>query len=154
MRLEIETAPITLATFDRACQAIGHDPDEVRCGDAPVRLAEADLGRLLDVLIRDAQVPSGRRAQVGERLARQWFRQAMAQIREATQAAAEQAETAGVLEVMKQQGASGKELSRVLTSLDPGDYEKVWHEWPIRRALLFIMSRSVDHISENLDDYL
>lgn len=154
MTLDVDLPARTLATFDAACRAIGQDPEKVRAGKEVPRLESADVDALLDVLAPQADVPPTHVEQVATDLGQRFFDDALEQVRRAAEIANEEAEGAGVKEVMAQQSGSGKSLQRVLATMPADAYERLWHEWPIRRALSYLMLRSVDHVSENLDDYL
>jgi hypothetical protein len=145
-------APHTLAVFDEACDAVEVDPDAVRAGEEMVSIE--DCGKsLLAVVAPEAEVPSSHRRQAARLAGRMWFEEALRQVQRAGHAAEKQAEAVGVLEVMKRQG-SEKPLSRSLSTMPADEYELVWHTWEIERALTYLMLRSVDHVSENLEDYL
>jgi len=154
MILDVELPSRTLATFDAACRALDQDAEEVRSGKEVPRLDTENVGRLLDVLAPQADVPPTHVEQVAADLGRRFFDDALDQVHRAAEIAEEEADGAGVKEVMAQQSGSGKSLQRVLATMPADAYERVWHEWPIRRALSYLMLRSVDHVSENLDDYL
>lgn len=154
MACDLELAPRTLAVFDEACEACGLDPEAVRAGETEIDLSEADPEPLLEVVTEEVVMEPGYERQMAHRAARIWFSLAMGQVARATQRAAEQAEAVGVREIMERTASTGKPLRRVLATLDASDYERVWHEWPIERSLTYLMLRSVDHVSENLEDYL
>jgi len=152
--MELELARTTLAHFDEACEALGLDPDRVRSGQVPVEMDREHMPALLAVLAPEADLPDDFKQQVVERAARRWFQAALLKARRAAEVAAEQADEAGVKEVMQSQGSTGKPLSRVVSTLPATDYERIYHEWDMERALTYLMLRSVDHVSENLEDYL
>lgn len=154
MACELELAPRTLAVFDEACEALDLDADDVRAGEETIEVDDEHAGALLEVLAPGADVPASHIKQAARRSAHVWFSVAMGQVHRATQQAQEQAEAVGVLEVMERHGGTGKPLQRVLATLPADEYEKLWHEWEIERALTYLMLRSIDHVSENLEDYL
>jgi hypothetical protein len=154
MPTHVDVQVPTLAVFDAACRALGQDPDAVRTGEEPPRLQEGDAQALLEAIAPSARVPPAYREQVATAAGRTFFSAALQQVARACEVAEEEARRCAVLEVLAAQSGEDKPLQRVLVTMDAGAYERLWHEWPMERALTFLMLRSVDHVSENLEDYL
>jgi hypothetical protein len=154
MPLDLELRARTLATFDAACRAIGEDPEAVRTGQEVPSLDVDQAEALLEVVTAGAAVPPTHSGQAAVIAGRMFFEDALQQVAAASEVAEEEAERCAVLEVLKAQSGDGKRLQRILSTMEPDAYQRLYHDWPIERALSYLMLRTVDHVSENLDDYI
>ncbi len=151
MEIDLTLVPVTLASFEAACEALGLSPDAVRQGQAPVRLAPERAEALLDTLAPDAEVPGAVSEQAAQAAGEVFFAAAFAQMGAAADRARHHAERCGVAGLGKSEEAS---LSRLLTKFDPAAYHALRSEMSLEESLTFLLLRSVNHISEHLEDYL
>ena len=151
--MDVELPVPTLARFDAACEALGADPEAVRSGEETVQVPE-EPAPVLDAMGAELDVEEDFEQQAARAAVQAWLQEAMRSVTAAAQQAAEQADAAGVREVMQHQGGPEKPLSRVLSTLPATDYDRIYHDWHIERALRYLMLRSVDHVSENLEDFI
>ncbi len=154
LEVSLELVPITLASFETACHALGLDPDAVRRGEEDVRLAPGREAALLGAVVTsygEGDVPGGYERQAARAVGEKFFEAAFGHIERAAAQAKVYAERCGVWGLGG--GADRVSLARLLSRFEAGDYRTLY-ELPLEAALRYLMLRSVDHISENLDQYL
>lgn len=148
----------TLALLERACHLLetpGGEAvhlDDLLAGDAEPVLpdgAEGDLLRLLS----EEDVSDEFRKQAARHAAQAWMQAALEQIARAGDRAHHYAERCAVASVMKQQDGSTS-LARAVARFEADAYHRLWHEMELEDALAYLMTRAVDHVSRNLEDYL
>lgn len=153
-------APPTLAQLDRAC---GHlvtpdgEPmhlDTLLTGDTTPIIPPEGAAALVALWAPEARVPAGYVQQVAAQMGQVWYMQVMRASGRAAERGMYYAERCAVDSILRQETEPGTSLARVISRYDPADYHRVWHALPLDDALTYLMMRSVDHISRNLNDYL
>ena len=157
--VDIACATPTLDRVDRAC-AVLHTPDGERlhlddllAGQTAAVLPEGHEAPLLAVVAPTATVPAAYVQQVGRTVGQQWLQAVMQEAAAASERAAYYAQRCAVHDVLAAQDASAS-LARTLARFSPEAHHRIWHTMPLADALTYLMLRAVDHVSENLDDYV
>lgn len=147
----IELAPVTLASFEAACTALGLNPDAVRLGEEAVVMQSGTEQALLEAVIVEGAVPEGYERQAARLVGEAFFKAAFGHIERAAQQAKTYAERCGVWRLGGQ--ADRVSLARLLSRFEASDYRTLY-ELPLDQAMRYLMLRSVDHMSEHIDEYL
>lgn len=150
--LIIETERPTLARFDRACEAAGLRPDDVRQGDAAIVVPAGCYRDVMDVIAPRTSLPADYEEQVMHQLVQTWFAEAAAMIESACDRADVIAERLGVTSLLK--GGGSTSLLRVLVKEAPSDYVSLYTEAGLEDAMTFLLVRGVESVSENFEDHL
>jgi len=149
----------TLATVEKACQVLktpdGDDLhlDDLLTGEVHPVLPEGRERKLLAILVADGTVPARVHRQAARLAGRQWMQEVMQAVTSASERAEYYAERCAVDGIIKQQGGS-ESLARAVSRFEASDYYRLWTEMPLEEALGYLMTRAVDHISRNIEDYL
>lgn len=156
---EVHLTSPTLAAVQQACDVLQTpegDPvtlDDLLAADTVPTLPDGRERELLAVLVETGRVPDAVERQAAGRLARCWLQVVIDASARASERAMAYAEELAVDDVLKQQGSDGQ-LARVVARCDADAYHILWHEMGLEDAVFYLMMRSVDHIHENLDEFL
>lgn len=153
-------APPTLGQLDRACgylQTPEGDPmhlDTLLTGEATPIIPHEGAASLLAVWAPESAVPTAYVQQVAQQVGQTWYAQVMQASARAAERGMYYAERCAVDGILRQEAEGGPSLARVISRYEPDDYHRVWHAMPLGDALTYLMMRSVDHISRNINDYV
>ena len=155
-----QLAQPTLAQIDRACGHLITPQDEpvhldrLLTGEETPIIPPEGAAPLVALWAPGTEVPAPFVQQVAAQLGQAWYAQVLQSSHRAARRGMYYAERCAVDGILKQQDATASSLARVVSRYDPADYHRVWHAMPLTDALTYLMMRSVDHISRNLNDYL
>jgi hypothetical protein len=153
MDVDVELAPVTLDRLDRLCQVQDVHLDDVLGMEAEMPFYAGTELAVLAVVAPEHEVPVLRADDVGRAAGRLWMRLAHQQLVVASSRAKRYADRCGVWELMQERGG-GSSLARVVTRYDPAAHRALWHEMELVESLSYLLLKSVDELTENLDDYL
>ena len=155
----LELVDPTLGTLEKACQVLETQDgdrlhlDDLISGEAHPVLPEGRERELLGLLTRDGTVPARVHRQVARHAGQRWMQEVMDACTRASDRAEHYAERCAVDGILRKQGGS-ESLARAASRFEASDYHRLWHEMPLEEALGYLMTRAVDHISRNIEDYL
>ena len=128
--------------------------DTLLTGEATPIIPPEGAASLVAIWAPESAVPAAYVQQVAQQLGQTWYARVMQASARAAERGMYYAERCAVDSILRQEAEHGPSLARVISRYDPEDYHRVWHAMPLGKALTYLMMRSVDHISRNLDDYL
>lgn len=151
--LALNLLPINLARFQDACFALGLNPDDVRTGEVPPDVAVDSGAAHSFVLVATGEdVPGDLLSVAAPVVAQAFFAEAFRQVAAASRTAVYYAERCGVESLLE--GGERASLARVLTRFDPHSFAYLWYEASLEQAMTYLLLRTVDHLSENLEKHL
>lgn len=153
MEVDLELAPVTLDRLDRVCQIQDVHLDDVLALREEVPCYDGTGAAVLDVIAPGHDLGPLDAERVAAEAGRLWFGLVEQHLIIASGRARHYAERCAVWEIMKERGGGGS-MGRMLTRFDPGAHHKLWAEMELMDSLTYLLLRSVDELSENLDDYL
>jgi hypothetical protein len=150
--------PTLEAVEDVAALLQTEDGEDVRPSDllegevTPALPAEQRLP-FLRLVVEAGQVPRAIVHQATVRIAQQWLGEVVRCSARAGERVLVYAERVGVAPLLKQQSSSTS-MARAVAQFDADAYQVLWCEMGLEQALFYMGIKSVNHIDENIEDYM